>query len=71
LGRISNNNNAGRNHTKPSPTLYAKTSPTETTNTDQIFYSANSISNVQKDDSEPTGLPNLKNVKKSEHKAMI
>ena len=42
LGRISNNNNGGRNqsHGKPSPTLYAKTSPPETTNTDQIFLSS-------------------------------
>ena len=71
---ISNNNNGGRNqtHAKGSPTLYAKTSPPEVTHSDQIFMSANSQSNaVQKDDLEMTGLPNLKNVKKSDHKAMI
>ena len=72
LNRISNNGNGGRNqsHGKGSPALYAKTSPPE--GTDQIFVSGTSNTNVmQKDDTESTGLPNLKNVKKSEHKAMI
>jgi len=74
LARISNNNNGGRNqtHAKGSPTLYAKTSPPEVTHSDQIFMSANSQLNaIQRDDLEMTGLPNLKNVKKSDHKAMI
>lgn len=73
LARISNSNGRNQSNGKGSPNLYAKTSPPEVTHSDQIFMSANShLSAAQKDDIEVvTGLPNLKNVKKSDHKAMI
>jgi len=67
LARISNNGGRNQTHSKVG-SLYAKTSPPETVQKDQLFLSASS--NI-KEEAEAQGLPNLKNVKKTEHKAMI